>query len=232
MQLKGPQETRQSKKGKSKRHERKTLGEKEERDRGGSDWKERESRDMILQMPKKKKLMWGCHFLILASNALWRKFVKLHQGRLKLVYKGTGEGRRRRNVVHLRLLRCLQSAWLGGYSFFPFSVLLSCNERCKMPCFQTLRFSEDEKSGGKWREGERSWEWEWEETETFAFLFPWKADCEVQDFCLEGGGVHESSKNCFSSKKQRLHLCVSFIFPEMLCVLVLPSSSVNTDAWR
>lgn len=32
--------------------------------------------------------MWGCHFLILSSNALWRKFVKLDQWRLKLVYKG------------------------------------------------------------------------------------------------------------------------------------------------
>lgn len=63
---------------------------------------------------KKKKHMWGCHFLILSSNALWRKFVKLDQWRLKLVYKGVSEGRRRRNVVHLRRLRCLQSARLGG----------------------------------------------------------------------------------------------------------------------
>lgn len=63
--------------------------------------------------------MWGCHFLILSSNVLWRKFVKLDQGRLKLVYKGVSEGRRRRNVVHLRLLRHLQSARLGGTAFFP-----------------------------------------------------------------------------------------------------------------
>lgn len=65
--------------------------------------------------------MWGCHFLILCSNALWRKFVKLDQWCLKLVYKSVGEGRRRRrNVVHLRLLRCLQSAPTGWYSSFPF----------------------------------------------------------------------------------------------------------------
>lgn len=83
--------------------------------------------------------MWGCHFLILSSNALWRKFVKLDQGRLKLVYKGVSEGRRRRNVVHLRRLRCLQSARLGGTAFFPSSLLQSCSKRCKMPCFLTLR---------------------------------------------------------------------------------------------
>lgn len=65
--------------------------------------------------------MWGCHFLILSSNALWRKFVKLDQWYLKLVYKGVGEGRRRRDVVHLRLLRCLQSARLGGTAFPLFS---------------------------------------------------------------------------------------------------------------
>jgi len=84
----------------------------------------RVSRDLILPVPKKKekKLMWGCHFLILASNALWRKFVKLDQGCLKLVYKSVGEGRRRRrNVVHLRLLRRLQSARLGGTAFSLFS---------------------------------------------------------------------------------------------------------------
>lgn len=159
--------------------------------------------------------MWGCHFLIPASNALWRKFVKLHQGRLKLVYKGTGEGRRRRNVVHLRLLRRLQSAWLGGYSFFPFSVLLSCNERCKMPCFQTLRFQRMRSRVGS---GGREWEWECEETETFAFLFPWKSECEVRAFCLEGGGVHESSNNCFSSKKQKVaFVCLLYLPWDALC---------------
>lgn len=80
--------------------------------------------------------MWGCHFLIFSSNALWRKFVKLDQGCLKLVYKGVSEGRRRRNVVHLRRLRCLQSARLGGTaSPPPFSPLHSCSECRKMPCF-------------------------------------------------------------------------------------------------
>lgn len=57
--------------------------------------------------------MCGCHFLILSSNALWRKFVKLDQGRLKLVYKGVSEGRRRRNVVHLRRLNAFnQPNWV------------------------------------------------------------------------------------------------------------------------
>lgn len=79
--------------------------------------------------------MWGCHFLIFSSNALWRKFVKPDQGRLKLVYKVVSEGRRRRNVVHLRRLWCLQSARLGGTAFFPSSLLQRCSERCKMPCF-------------------------------------------------------------------------------------------------
>lgn len=42
--------------------------------------------------------------------------------------------RRRRNVVHLRRLRCLQSARLGG-SAPPPSRLQSCSDRCKMSCF-------------------------------------------------------------------------------------------------
>lgn len=116
VQLRGPQETCQSRKEKAKESERKREGER---------WQWLKSRrvsgDLILPAPKKKKKkhMWGCHFLILSSNALWRKFVKLDQGCLKLVYKGVSEGRRRRNVVHLRRLRCLQSARLGGTAFFP-----------------------------------------------------------------------------------------------------------------
>lgn len=114
VQFRGPQETRQRRKGKSEKKERgreMAVIEKQK-----SKWRPVSAGT---QKKKKKKHMWGCHFLILSSNALWRKFVKLDQGRLKLVYKGVREGRRRRNVVHLRRLRCLQSARLGGTDFFP-----------------------------------------------------------------------------------------------------------------
>lgn len=108
LQLRGPPETCLSIKEKGKEREREiAVIEKQE-----SKWRPDSA-------AKKKKHMWGCHFLILCSNALWRKFVKLDQGCLKLVYKGVSEGRRRRNVVHLRRLRCLQSARLGGTAFFP-----------------------------------------------------------------------------------------------------------------
>lgn len=86
--------------------------------------------------------MCGCHFLILSSNALWRKFVKLDQGRLKLVYKGVSEGRRRRrNVVHLRRLNAFnQPDWV----VHPPPLLQSRSACFKMPCFFTLRSWERE----------------------------------------------------------------------------------------
>lgn len=129
--------------------------EKAKRKREGERWQWLKSRkvsgDLFLPAPKKKKKkkhMWGCHFLILSSNALWRKFVKLDQGRLKLVYKGVREGRRRRNVVHLRRLRCLQSARLGGTDFFPllfFRVAASA-----VRCHVFWHFALERMRGKKW----------------------------------------------------------------------------------
>lgn len=95
--------------------------------------------------------MWGCHFLILSSNVLWRKFVKLDQGCLKLVYKGVREGRRRRNVVHLRRLRCLQSARLGGTAFSPSFLLHSyIDVRCHVFWHFTLEEMQEEVARGGW----------------------------------------------------------------------------------
>lgn len=93
--------------------------------------------------------MCGCHFLILSSNALWRKFVKLDQGRLKLVYKGVSEGRRRRNVVHLRRLNAFnQPDWVVQP---PPTLLQSRSTCCKMPCFFTLCSWKDARGNGAGR---------------------------------------------------------------------------------
>lgn len=113
--------------------------------------------------------MWGCHFLILSSNALWRKFVKLDQGRLKLVYKSVSEGRRRRNVVHLRLLDAFnQPNWVVQlFSPLLFFRLVASAVRCHVFwhfALERMRGCE----GGKKEKGVREWECE-QKTETVAF---------------------------------------------------------------
>lgn len=61
---------------------------------------------------------------------------------------------RRRNVVHLRRLRCLQSAWLGGTDPPP-SLPQSCSDRCKMSCFLTLRSWKDARGSSAGRGGQK-----------------------------------------------------------------------------
>lgn len=160
--------------------------------------------------------MWGCHFLILSSNALWRKFVKLDQGRLKLVYKGVREGRRRRNVVHLRRLRCLQSARLGGTDFFPllfFRVAASA-----VRCHVFWHFALERMRGKKWCGEGGGWVRECKEkTETVAFS-ALKAGAGSWPFS-SGGCVHKSSANCSGATKQG-------------CVCAFPSSCLRcTMSW-
>lgn len=168
--------------------------------------------------------MWGCHFLILSSNALWRKFVKLDQGCLKLVYKSVSEGRRRRNVVHLRLLDAFnQLDWVVQlFSPLLFFRLVASAVRCRVFWhFALERMRGCEGDGGG---GEREWECK-EKTGTVAFSAH-KTNVGSRPFS-SGGCVHKSSPNCLGSTKQG---CVFSVLHEMYNVLLSLSSSVNTDA--
>lgn len=143
--------------------------------------------------------MWGCHFLILSSNALWRKFVKLDQGRLKLVYKGVREGRRRRNVVHLRRLRCLQSARLGGTDFFPllfFRVAASA-----VRCHVFWHFALERMRGKKWCGGGGGLSEGMQGEDGNSCFFCSQSRRGSWPFS-SGGCVHKSSANCSGTTKQ------------------------------
>lgn len=151
--------------------------------------------NLLLKKERESKNIWGCHFLILPSNVLWRKFVKLDQGRLKLVYKSVSERMRRRNVVHLRRLRCLQSARLGGTAPPP-SLLQSCSDPCKMSCFLTLRSWKDAR--GSSVEGVTDCE---EKTETSLYSHFFSKLVQGQDLSLPpppGRRLHESAAGWLS----------------------------------
>lgn len=158
--------------------------------------------------------MWGCHFLILSSNALWRKFVKLDQWRLKLVYKGVSEGRRRRNVVHLRRLRCLQSARLGGTAppLLFFRVVASA-VRCHVFWHFALEGMQEKVVwGGRYERGNVR-------RKQKRLLLCSQNRCRVKAFFSSGRRVHKSSANGLGSTKQ-------------VCVYAFPSSCLRcTLSW-
>lgn len=158
--------------------------------------------------------MWGCHFLILSSNALWRKFVKLDQWRLKLVYKGVSEGRRRRNVVHLRRLRCLQSARLGGSPPLLFFRVVASAVRCHVFWhFALERMQERVVLGGRYERGNVR-------RKQKRLLFRSQNRCRVKAFFFSSGSrAQKSSANCLGSTKQG-------------CVYAFPSSWLRcTLSW-
>lgn len=125
MQLRGPQETCQRRKEKAKEKEGVRKDRGRDGERGSSDWKAKELVETWFCPPPvpstpQKKNVWGCHFLILCSNALWRKFAKLDQGCLKLVYK---RRRWRKEEEECRTPKAFETASIsptGWYSFFPF----------------------------------------------------------------------------------------------------------------
>lgn len=97
---------------------------KQKEEREGERWQwlksKRVSGDLILPaLKKKKKKLWGCHFLILSSNALWRKFVKLDQGRLKLVYKRRQWREEEEECRTPKASEMPSISPTGWYSFFP-----------------------------------------------------------------------------------------------------------------
>lgn len=112
-QLRGPQETCQSREEKAKGRERGREVAVIEKQK--SKWRP----DSAGAQKKKKKKLWGCHFLILSSNALWRKFVKLDQGRLKLVYKRRQWREEEEECRTPKASEMPSISPTGWYSFFP-----------------------------------------------------------------------------------------------------------------